>query len=282
MIKHYFKIAVRSLGRQKVLSFINISGLSIGLACFILFLLYAVNEFSFDRFHKNANDIYRVYRWKAAAKGEDASGDVYMPSPLGIAMKQDLPDIARYTRFQEGWGSSFAKVDDKIVRLSLSFADPDFFSMFSFNFIHGNQHSALKNLQDIIITRKKAIELFGSENVLGRTIDIKMADNFTPFTIAGVTEDIPANSSIRFELMGNFNYWETTPSGKRGINNWFRSSYLTYVQLNPGSGLPGDIKKLVGFRHKYYPEEEAELKKAGYTWKGFDLPVRYGLQTGTH
>jgi putative ABC transport system permease protein len=61
MIKHYFKIALRNLGRQKILSFINISGLSIGLACFSLFLLYAVNEFSFDRFHKNADNVYRVY-----------------------------------------------------------------------------------------------------------------------------------------------------------------------------------------------------------------------------
>ena len=69
MIKHYFKIALRSLGRQKVLSFINISGLSIGLACFILFLLFAVNEFNFDRFHKNASNIYRVYRWTEAMKG---------------------------------------------------------------------------------------------------------------------------------------------------------------------------------------------------------------------
>ena len=82
MIKHYFKIALRNLGRQKILSFINISGLSIGLACFSLFLLYAVNEFNFDRFNKNADDIYRVYRWSEAMNGQDAIGDVYMPSPL--------------------------------------------------------------------------------------------------------------------------------------------------------------------------------------------------------
>ena len=80
--------------KYKVFSFINVFGLSIGLACFILFLLFAVNEFNFDRFHKNAASIYRVYRWKEAIKGQDAGGDVYMPSPLGAAMKQDLPGIA--------------------------------------------------------------------------------------------------------------------------------------------------------------------------------------------
>ena len=110
MLKHYFKIALRNLGRQKILSFINISGLSIGLACFSLFLLYAVNEFSFDRFHKNSDNIYRVYRWTNAMDGHEAEGDVYMPSPLGPTMKADLPDVANYVRLRDGWGESFIKV----------------------------------------------------------------------------------------------------------------------------------------------------------------------------
>src|SRR6185503_15390673 len=78
--------------------------------------------------------------------------------------------------------------------------------------------------------------------------------------------------------LGNFNYMETTNSGKRGMNNWKRSSYITYVQLNPGSGLPNDAQKLGSFRYKYYPEEEKELKNAGYKWEGSKLPVRFGLQ----
>ena len=109
MIKHYFKIALRSLGRQKVLSFINIIGLSLGLACFALFLLYAVNEFNFDRFHKNADNIYRMYRWSEGLKGEEAQGDVYMPSPLGPALKTDLPEVTDYVRLRDAWGRKFCK-----------------------------------------------------------------------------------------------------------------------------------------------------------------------------
>ena len=75
MVKHYFKIALRNLGRQKILSFINVLGLSIGLACFALFLLYAVNEFNFDRFHKNADNIYRVYSWSEGSRG--TGGDLF-------------------------------------------------------------------------------------------------------------------------------------------------------------------------------------------------------------
>ncbi len=278
MIKHYIKIAVRNLGRQKILTLINIMGLSLGLACFALFLLYAVNEFSFDRFHKNAKNIYRVYRWSEAMNGQEAGGDVYMPSPLGPALKQDFPDIVNYVRLRDGWGKSFVKVDDKVMRMEVSYTDPQFFKVFSFPLIYGNLKEALQGLQNIVLTKAKAKELFGTDNVTGRTIEIKIDDAFVPFTVSAVTENIPANSSIRFELLGNFRFMETLSSAKRGINNWNRSSYITYVELNPGSGLVTDAVRLAAFRHKYYPGEEAELKKGGFTWKGSAPPVRFGFQ----
>jgi putative ABC transport system permease protein len=278
MIKHYFKIALRNLGRQKMLSLINILGLSAGLACFSLFLLYSVNEFNFDRFHKNADNIYRVYRWSDAMGGEEASGDVYMPSPLGPALKENFPDVVNYVRFREGWGESFIKANGKVLRMKASYADPSVFSVFTFPLKYGTAEGALNNLQDIVITKEKAKQLFGTDNVVGRTIEIKMDENFVPFNINAVTENIPANSSIQFELLGNFSYMESTSSGKRGVNNWHRSSYITYVQLNPGSGLVNNVQKLAAFRHKYYPDEEDELKKSGFTWKGTAPPVRFGLQ----
>ncbi|MEP7376973.1 MAG: ABC transporter permease [Chitinophagaceae bacterium] len=278
MIKHYFKVALRNLGRQKVLSFINIIGLSIGLACFALFLLYAVNEFNFDRFHKNADNIYRVYRWSEAMEGREAGGDVYMPSPLGPALKSDLTDVVNYVRLREAWGESFIKVNGDTRRMQVSFADPSFFSVFSFPLMYGTSQGALRDFQNIVITKARAKELFGTDNVVGRTIEIKMDENFVPFTISAVAQNIPPNSSIQFDLLGNFNYIETTNSGKGGVNNWHRSAYITYVQLNPGSGLVNDVQKLAAFRHKYYPTEEDELKKEGLQWKGSIPPVRYALQ----
>jgi putative ABC transport system permease protein len=113
MLKHYFKIAVRSLAKQKVLTFINISRSVDRLACFILFLLYAVNEFNFDRFHANADNIYRVYRWTEPMEGKDAEGDVYLPNPLGPALKTDLTDVVDFVRLQDGWRENFVKIDDK-------------------------------------------------------------------------------------------------------------------------------------------------------------------------
>src|ERR1017187_9004493 len=97
MLKHYFRIATRNLAKQKVLTFINISGLSIGLACFSLFLLYAVHEFSYDRSHVHAAQIYRVNEWYTM-EGRPPGGESSLPTPLGPAMKQDLPDVEDYVR----------------------------------------------------------------------------------------------------------------------------------------------------------------------------------------
>jgi putative ABC transport system permease protein len=278
MIKHYFKIAVRNLGRQKVLSFINIAGLSIGLACFSLFLLYSVNEFSFDRFHKNAKNIYRVYRWTEAMNGQEAEGDVYLPSPLGPAMKADLPDVANYVRFREAWSESFVKIDGIVRRVNVSYADPSIFSVFTFPLKYGTAQGALRELHNIVLTRQKARELFGTDNAMARTLELKIDDDFVPFTVSAVAEDVPANSSIQFDLLGNFSFWETTNNGKRGVNNWKRSSYITYVELSAGSGLPNDAQRLATFRRKYYPDELKEIKKSGFKWEGNTPPVRYGLQ----
>src|SRR5436189_2749256 len=278
MIKHYFKIALRNLGRQKVLSFINIVGLSVGLACFSLFLLYAVNEFNFDRFHKNAGVIYRVYRSTIAMNGQGPEGDSYLPAPLGPAIKQDLPEVVDFVRLQIGGGESFVKVDNTVSRVKVSYADPQLFSVFSFPLKYGAAQTALKELGNIVLTREKANQLFGTDNVVGRTIQVKIDDSFVPFTVSAVAENIPANSSIRFDVVGSFEYMLTTNSGKRSVNNWHHSSYQTYVQLRPGSGLVSDTKKLAAFRHKYYPDEEKELKESGFKWESADPPIRFVLQ----
>src|SRR3984893_688450 len=103
MILHYLKIAIRNMAKQKILAFINIFGLSVGLACFSLFMLYAVNEFSFDRFHKNASHIYRVYEWTEGLKGSEPGGDAWLYMPLGPAMKKDFPDVENYVRYQQSF-----------------------------------------------------------------------------------------------------------------------------------------------------------------------------------
>jgi len=277
MLKHYINIAFRNLSKQKGLAFINVFGLSVGLACFTLFLLFAINEFSFDRFHKNGDSIYRVYLNIDAMKGEEAQASTYLPVPLGPAMKQDLPEVKNYVRIKEGFREDFVRVNNKVHRAAVTFADPSLLSVFSFKLLSGNPSSALAKTNNIVLTKEKALQLFGETNVAGKIIDIKIEDSFEPFIVSAVADDIPANSSIRFGLLGSFDYFTSTKSGKWGVNNWNRSGYQTYVQLQASSTLANNTEKLTGIRRKYYPAEAEELKKDG-SWKRGRYPIGYRLE----
>src|SRR6476469_2208997 len=114
MFKNYFKVAVRNILTQKGLAFINLFGLSVGIACFSLFLLYAINEFTFDSFYKNASNIYRVCEWTEALGNDPAQGMSYNPLPLGPAMKSEFPDVKEAIRFKEPWGQSFIKNGNQV------------------------------------------------------------------------------------------------------------------------------------------------------------------------
>jgi putative ABC transport system permease protein len=282
MLFHYIKIALRNFSKQKVLAFINVFGLSIGIACFSLFLLYSVNELNYDSFHKNGNEIYRVIGWFAGNKDREPGGDASSYTPLGPAMKKDLPGVEDYVRFQGGWGEHFIKVDNKITRSSMSFADPQFARVFSFKFIAGKPDYALKDIHNVIITRDKAIQLFGGTDVIGKRVEIKMndqQDQFEVFKVGAVVENLPTTSTIQFDILGNFDYVLATEDGKESADNWHMTIGIdTYVLLKKGSQLKNDQKQLDAFRHKYYADEEAQMIKMG-RWDGKSpYPVSFKLQ----
>jgi putative ABC transport system permease protein len=277
MLKSYLKIALRNLARQKALTFINVFGLSVGLACFTLFMLYAVNEFSFDRLHEKADRIFRVYRWTEAIKGSDAEGDPYMPMPLGPAMQQDFPEVERFVRFREAWGEDFIRVNNTVSRIGVTYTDPQIFEVFSFRLLHGDPATALQDPHSIVLTEKVAARLFGETNPVGKMLEIKVEGKFEPFTVSAVAEDLPANSSIQFDMLGSFEFLANTGWGKGSQNNWYRSSLHTFILLRSGSTLANDAQRLLSFRRKYYPDEETELRKRGF-WTGAGAPIIYGLQ----
>lgn len=279
MLLSYIKIAMRNLGRQIWLSFISIFGLSFGIACFSLFTLYAVNEFSYDNFHKNAGNIYRVYSWDETAQGSnpfDTKGKIFTPMPLGPAMKRDLPDVENYTRYIQQF-EFFIKVGNDGRRENIAFADPSFFSVFSFRLKHGNATTALKNLNSIVLTEDAAKRIFGSDDVIGQILQVKQDDKFEPFVVTAVAENPPLNSSFQFSILCSFEYFATTAYGKRGADDWSGiRPYLTFVQLTPGSRLPFDPSLLAGFRAKYYPNENDHARMGG--WKGPGPANWYGLE----
>lgn len=287
MIRHYIRIAVRNLERQKMLAFINIVGLSIGIACFTLFLLYAVHEFSYDRFHKNASSIYRIYSWWATTPNQktDVEGNIgsepASTTPLGPAMKSDLADVEDFVRIQHG-GEKLVRIKTNVQQIRVSFADPQLFSVFTFPALSGNPATGLRDPFAVAITRTKALQLFGDVNAVGKQLEIKTDDQYETFTVAAVVEDIPTNSTIRFDILGSFEYVLRSPMGKQSNDDWHMTIGISvYVKLRPGSTLMNDPERLFTFRQKYFPEEAAEITKAG-TWNGKDpYPYGYGLQPMT-
>ncbi len=277
MIKNYLKIAIRSFLKHKTLAFINVFGLSVGLACFSLFLLYAINEFSFDRFHSHADQMYRVYRWTADLDGEGEEGDPHLPMPLGPAMLAEFPDIEQVVRWKEAWGESFVRVGNEIGRAEISHVDQSFFDVFSFPLLFGNPESALADPKGVVLTHSTALKLFDESNPIGKTIEIQIDDTFDLFHISAVTDDIPVNSSKQFEILGSMDFFAKTEYGRKRQNSWNSSFLSVFVKLREGSGMAHNAKALLDFRRKYYPDTEENLRNDGL-WDSDIPPITYKLQ----
>ena len=276
MIRHYIIIALRNMVRQKGLAIINLLGFSIGIACFSLSLLYVVNEFSYDRFHKNGSHIYRVYDWWANAdrQGREPSS----ATPLGPAMKQDLPDVENFVRVTPK-AEKFIRVGNKVSGIDVSFADPQILSVFTFPLLEGNSATALSAPNQVVLTREKAYELFGETDVVGKVVEIKMNDRFDPFIVGAVAENIPINSTIRFDLLGNFDYILNTEMGRESSGNWHMTIGISvYILLREGSKLMNEPDRLSAFRLKYFPEEKITSEKAGNRNGKGSISAGYGLQ----
>lgn len=277
MIGNYLKIAVRTLWKNKGIAAINVVSLSVGLACFTLFLLHVVDEFSFDRFHTKADQIFRVYEAiEAGIAGDEAVKDFYMPSPLGPALKADLTEVKAFMRFR-GWGEPFVRTPKSVVNEKVDFADAAIFGMFSFPFLYGDPATALAQPNNVVLTEKKALQLFGEANPTGKTLEIKLEKEFVPFVVTGVLKDLPSNSSIKFDVLLPFERFALTDQGKRSEGNWNRSSMQTFIELQPGSGLAQDNARLTQFYQKYYPDVEKTLRQKG-TWTKAGVPITFGLQ----
>lgn len=277
MLQNYLKSALRSLWKNKGIAAINVTGLSIGLACFSLFLLHVIDEFSFERMHEKSDRLYRVYvHEQEGLSGDPESKSPYLPMPLGPAMQADFPDVVRYTRYR-GFGDSFVRTSAGVQTERVEFADTSFFSMFTFPLLYGNATEALSAPGNVVLTEKTALRLFGESNPVGKILEIKLEEHFEPFTVSAVAQNLPSNSTCKFEILLPFSRFAITRNGQRVQNQWRSSSMMTFVELRPGSGLANHPAQLLQFRQKYFPEEDQELRNKGL-WAKAGAPVTYGLQ----
>ena len=282
MLRSYLKIAIRNLHRQKGFAFINVVGLAVGIACFSLLILFVTNERSFDRFHKNAHNIYRLYTEWAPIFGEreptqftDYTGATNQP--IGEAMKENIPDVESTAQLQLPWGESLMRANNKVVRAGVGFAEGSLFTMFDFPLKYGSRSGVNRRINDLVLTENRAKQLFGTDDVVGRTIDIQLGITYYTFTVSGVAYEPPANSTIRFDVLVSFDFLR----GKRGDafdigNNWHPTVDQTYVLLKSGSKLASSPAILDRFMRKFSPL--SSMGDLATTWKKSEMPVTLKLQ----
>jgi len=231
MIKNYFKTAWRNLIRGKSFSVINIAGLAIGMAGAILIFLWLQNEISFDRFHKNKNNLYEVYGLASNVDGKLTAINV-TSQPLGPALKQNYPEVEEQSRAADVNSFLLTAGNRSFTGIRGSFVDPSFLTMFTFPMLEGNSTEQLKNGYSITITEELSEKLFGGEDAVGKTIKIDSADNFT---VTGVLKDLPNNTRFNFEYLIPWEYLK-----KIGWNNdsWLSNNTPTYVLLRANTDVP--------------------------------------------
>ena len=221
MFKNYLKTTFRNTTRHKGYSFINLTGLAIGIACTLLILLWVKDELSYDRFHENGKDIYRImsYGTKYMIEGIDGT-----PAPLAPAIKEEVPGIVNYARFSDV-SKLVCKYGDKVFYETRGLiADPSIFEIFTFPFVQGNPKTAFSEPLDVVITETMAKKYFGTEDPIGKTIEVEG----NPAAVKGVIRDIPYNSHIQFDFLSSYEFIEEiTGYG----TSWGSFNFVTYLQL---------------------------------------------------
>lgn len=212
MFKNYFKIAFRNALKQKAYTFINLSGLAVGLTSFILIMLYVQHQLSYDNFHEHKDRIFRV------TDGEDA----ITPNIVGPFVSRNFQDEVEESVRVIVMGSQIFNIGEKSFTANVYHADSAFFSMFTFPFIQGNEATALAQPNSMVISRKAALQHFGREDVMNEAFQMSGRN----YKITGVMADIPQNSLLKFDYMVPFNdlRWAVRET-------WSNSSYHTFLKL---------------------------------------------------
>jgi putative ABC transport system permease protein len=268
MLKNYFITAMRNLWRNKFFSAINIFGLSVGIACCMLIFLYASDEITFDRFHGNADRIYRITADMIDNKGEvNRSGNSgWLQGPRFTA---GIPEIEEFVRVQS-YGCTVKKGPEVYTQDALC-VDENFFSVFSFPLLCGDKRTALKDPYGIVISEDVALKYFGKKQALNEILTLKTGEEFKPFKVTGVAKNTPLNSSLKIGVLFSRKLEELADREKPHWMNFFLN---TFIVLKPGTDVNSVIKKC----NLIYEKEAAPQIKDMKEKYDYDEKVVYDLQ----
>lgn len=251
MLKHFMTMAIRNIKRNKGHSFINVTGLAIGMASSLMLVFWAMDEWSYDRFHENAQNIFRVVRER---KTDRVFRTPSTPSPLAPALVADYPEIEKAVRIRHSrMAFLFGTHNDNIFDEDGLIADPEILQVFTFPLRGGNSKTALKGPESIIITETMARICFEEQDPMGK---ILIATNGDPFLVTGIMADVPKNSHLDFDYIISFDYLI-----KRGqiSDRWNVSDSITYLMLRKNVDHLELNRRLEGFVQERAPKSSSRL-----------------------
>ncbi len=238
MLKNYFKVALRTILKHKFYSVLNISGLAFGLTACFLIGLYIFDELSFDKFHKDSENIYCI-----ALHGKIAGQEIYTSSscpPIAQEMVSEIPGVEQAIRVNP-WRNVVMKYEDKaFTETKVLLVDSNFFVFFSFKLLEGDAKTVLKEPNTMVITKASAVRYFGNQSAIGQLITV--GNDNKAFKVTGIAEEAPANSQIQFDLLLSSESDEDMKS-----NGWTDNGLYTYFRKNPKTTIESIDSKLRDF-----------------------------------
>lgn len=256
MFKNYLKIAFRNIWKNKAYALINIIGLSVAFCISVFLFLTAYFSLSYDDFHKDRERIFQTYFF--SNDPEKAERRSPMPFPLTPALKAEFPELEAVTRIVNG--SDVVEYKGKYFDKQIQFADPDLLKIFSFPLVKGNREAALQDLSNIIISENMAKAVFGTEDPMGKPLQIGLEGNRKQYVVTGVLKDFPENSSIQFDA---FVRTENANGYQSQKEQWDAHSHNVYIKLTSNANRAAFEKRLKPFTQKYFADNFTSLKKKG-------------------
>ncbi|MET6998957.1 ABC transporter permease [Chitinophaga defluvii] len=224
MFRNYFKTAFRNLWRRKTYTALNIAGLALGITCFSLLAMYLHNELTYDRFHKNASNLYRI-KMTYSFGGATPSDVALTPKALVPVFKREFPEVVNIVRMGKPDLITLQYGDKVFNERNFLYAEAPFFEMFTFPLLQGDPAAVLKEPNTLVITATAARKYFGNEDPVGKIIK----QGNTDLRITGVVADVPENSQLKFDFVGS--------APVSTAEEWSPANYYTYVQLRAGASM---------------------------------------------
>lgn len=250
MLDNYVKVSARTLRQHKVYSAINIIGLAVGLAGFLLINEYVKFERGYDSFHDNPDEIHRISSVEMIDGNVD-SKDAMAPYALGLKAAADLPEIKTYTVTKKIDENIVMRYGDKVFEeLNVASADSNFLQVFPYTVLRGARETLFAEPHKIVLTESQARKYFGSEDPMGKTIQVVSPYNY-PLKVAGIIEDVPPNTHYRFDILLS----DKTLAEDNDYNQWNWFNYYLYVRVNPTSDLDAMTEKLNQIAKEQYGED---------------------------